>query len=274
MAFPSSPTGGQQYTQDGRTWQWDGVAWEVLAVPGPTGPAGAPGVVAATAPLAYNSGTQTVSIDLSAYSTTAAANGLYYPLSGNPSSFLTASALTPYLTSATAASTYQPLSGMSSYLTTANAATTYATILEPSVDGILTVEPSGVNSATLNVNQDANNYIHLRPAIGQIVMVLGGNVKWFFNDTYLQFPGGTQQTVAYPGSSTFLLKAGNLSGLADTAVSRTNLGLGTMAVETASNYLTTASAASTYQTISGCPRTSPRLTRRAPIRLCRGCPPT
>ena len=101
MPFPSSPTGGQQYTQDGRTWQWDGVAWEVLAVPGPTGPAG---VVAATAPLAYNSGTQTVSIDLSAYSTTAAANGLYYPLSGNPSSFLVASALTPYLTSATAAS--------------------------------------------------------------------------------------------------------------------------------------------------------------------------
>jgi hypothetical protein len=251
MAFPSSPTGGQQYTQDGRTWQWDGVAWEVLALAGPAGPAGAPGVVAATAPLAYNSGTQTVSIDLSAYSTTAAANGLYYPLSGNPSSFLTASALTPYLTSATAASTYQPLAGMSSYLTTANAATTYATILEPSVDGVLTVEPSGVNGATVNVNQDANNYIHLRSSAGQIVMVIGGNIKWFFNDTYLQFPGGTQQTVAYPGSSTFLLKAGNLSGLADTAVSRTNLGLGTMAVETASNYLTTATAASTYQPISG-----------------------
>ena len=35
MAFPSTPTIGQQYTQDGRTWQWDGVAWEVLAVPGP-----------------------------------------------------------------------------------------------------------------------------------------------------------------------------------------------------------------------------------------------
>jgi hypothetical protein len=82
------------------------------------------------------------------YSTTVAANGLYYPLSGNPSGFLTASsltgyatetfvttqgyitsaALTPYLTSATAASTYQTLAGMSSYLTTATAATTYAVI--------------------------------------------------------------------------------------------------------------------------------------------------
>jgi hypothetical protein len=35
MAFPSTPTIGQQYTQDGRTWQWDGVAWEVLALAGP-----------------------------------------------------------------------------------------------------------------------------------------------------------------------------------------------------------------------------------------------
>ena len=167
------------------------------------------------------------------------------------STYQTLAGMSSYLTTSTAASTYQPLSGMSSYLTTANAATTYATILEPSVDGVLTVEPSGVNGATVNVNQDANNYIHLRSSVGQIVMVYGGATKWFFNDTYLQFPGGTQQTVAYPGSSTFLLKADNLSGLADTAVSRTNLGLGTMAVETASNYLTTATAASTYQTISG-----------------------
>jgi hypothetical protein len=146
-------------------------------------------------------------------------------------------------------------------LTSATAASTYATILEPSVDGILTVEPSGSNSATVNVNQDANNYIHLRAGAGQIAMIVGGATKWFFNDTYLQFPGGTQQTVAYPGPSGFLLKADNLSGLANAGTARTNLGLGTMATETATNYLTTATAsstyltqsnaASTYQTISG-----------------------
>jgi hypothetical protein len=56
--------------------------------------------------------------------------------------------------------------------------------------------------------------------------------------------------VAYPGPSGFLLKADNLSGLANTGTARTNLGLGTMAVETASNYLTTASASSTYFTIA------------------------
>ena len=86
-------------------------------------------------------------------------------------------------------------------LTSATAASTYATILEPSVDGILTVEPSGSNSATVQVNQDANNYIHLRSAVGQIAMVYGGSLKWLFTDSYLQFPGGTQQTVAYPGSA-------------------------------------------------------------------------
>ena len=167
------------------------------------------------------------------------------------------------LTSADAASTYylqtnpagyqtaaQVTTALSPYLTSATAATTYATILEPSVDGILTVEPSGINTATVNVNQDANNYIHLRAGAGQISMVVGGSTRWFFNDTYLQFPGGTQQTVAYPGPSGFLLKADNLSGLANTGTARTNLGLGTMAVETASNYLTTATASSTYFTIA------------------------
>ena len=53
------------------------------------------------------------------YSTTTVANGLYYPLAGNPSSFLTAAALSPYLLSSTAASTYQTLAGMSDYLSKA-----------------------------------------------------------------------------------------------------------------------------------------------------------
>lgn len=63
---------------------------------GAQGPQGVPGVVSATSPLSYDSGTQNISIDLSSY-----------------------------LTTASAASTYQTLSGMSSYLTTASAAATY-----------------------------------------------------------------------------------------------------------------------------------------------------
>jgi hypothetical protein len=65
------------------------------------------------------------------YSTTTVANGLYYPLSGNPSAFLTSSALSPYLLSATAASTYapiaagQPTSGTVGQVLTKNSGTNY-----------------------------------------------------------------------------------------------------------------------------------------------------
>jgi hypothetical protein len=75
-------------------------------------------------------------------------------------------------------------------------------------------------------------------------------LKLFSSGQGVRFPDATTQTTAYPGSSDFLLKADNLSGLANTGTARTNLGLGTMAVETASNYLTTASASSTYFTIA------------------------
>jgi len=61
----------------------------------------------------------------------------------------------------------------------------------------------------------------------------------------------TYQTLA--GMSGYLSKAGNLSGLSSTATARTNLGLGTMATETASNYLTVSAAASGYYPLSGNP---------------------
>lgn len=55
------------------------------------------------------------------------------------------------------------------------------------------------------------------------------------------------QMIAGIGGS-FLMSSNNLSDLASASTARTNLGLGTMALETAANYITTASAASTYLT--------------------------
>ena len=71
--------------------------------------------------------------------------------------------------------------------------------------------------------------------------------------TGLTFPDSSTQTVAYPGTAGFLLKADNLSGLADTAVSRTNLGLGTMSTATAADYSTTTVANGLYYPLSGNP---------------------
>lgn len=35
-SFPPSPTRGQIYTSNGRTWQWNGVQWTAVAVSSPT----------------------------------------------------------------------------------------------------------------------------------------------------------------------------------------------------------------------------------------------
>ena len=78
----------------------------------------------------------------------------------------------------------------------------------------------------------------------------GGITGTLSNQTDLQTALDAKATAA-----DYLSKSGNLSGLADTSVARTNLGLGTMATETASNYLTTATASSTYA-----PLASPALT--------------
>ena len=52
-------------------------------------------------------------------------------------------------------------------------------------------------------------------------------------------------------SNNSLQPANNLSDVANVTTARTNLGLGTMALETAADYLTTASATSTYAPLAG-----------------------
>jgi hypothetical protein len=128
-------------------------------------------------------------------------------------------------------------------LTSATAASTYAPIASPTFTGLSTFDNPG--NYALSIPGSGTGYdiriegqvISLRSANSEVIRIGSGGIK---------YPDGVTQTVAYPGPSGFLLKADNLSGLANTGTARTNLGLGTMAVETASNYLTTATAASTY----------------------------
>jgi hypothetical protein len=119
----------------------------------------------------YATGWTTLS--LAGYATESWVTAGFYPLTGNPSGFITSSALTPYLLSSTAATTYQTLSGMSSYLSKAG-----------NLSGLANTETARTN------------------------LGLG--------------------TMATATATDYLSKAGDLSGLANTGTARTNLGLGTI----------------------------------------------
>jgi hypothetical protein len=128
-------------------------------------------------------------------------------------------------------------------LTSADAASTYAAKTGATFTGDVLVSASP-DVSTLSAGLLA--LVGSGSTNGMTLSTVAGYPQIYFNG-----PTGTStQTVAYPGPSGFLLKADNLSGLANTGTARTNLGLGTMAVETASNYLTTATASSTYFTIA------------------------
>ena len=138
--------------------------------------------------------------------------------------YITSSALTPYLTSATAASTYQTIAGMSSYLTTSAAASTYLT---------------QSNAATTYYPLSSNPAGYLTSAPVTSVAGRTGAITLSTSD----ISGlGTAATFA---DTAFLKTANNLLDLASASTARTNLGLGTMATETASNYALLASPALT-----------------------------
>ena len=65
--FPDSPTPGQLFTVGDITWEWTGTVWQGAGTPTPGPPGtngtnGTSGVAFATAPVTYNSGTQTVGL--------------------------------------------------------------------------------------------------------------------------------------------------------------------------------------------------------------------
>ena len=183
-----------------------------VGVPGPQGPAGAAGpqgpqgdpgapgqgvaaggttgqVLQKLSATSYDTGWLTLGTmaaqTASDYSTTAVANGLYYPLSGNPSGFLTASALTPYLEKA---------------------------------GGIITGNITSNNNASFISFDNVYKTATLNSAYVQLNNAGPGGSALTIEADGITFPGGgiSKQTVAYPGiaalDALFYPLSGNPSG--------------------------------------------------------------
>jgi hypothetical protein len=150
--------------------------------------------------------------------------------------YITSSALSPYLTSADAASTYFTIASAAGKANLSGATFTNDIAVTISPDTTL------IGAGVLGMSSTANSY-------SLTLSTVAGYPQIYFNG-----PTGTStQTVAYPGPSGFLLKADNLSGLANTGTARTNLGLGTMATATAADYSTTTVANGLYYPLSSNP---------------------
>ena len=248
-----------------------------VGVPGPQGPAGAAGpqgpqgdpgapgqgvaaggstgqVLQKLSATSYDTGWLTLGTmaaqTASDYSTTAVANGLYYPLSGNPSGFLTASALTPYLEKA---------------------------------GGIITGNITSNNNASFISFDNVYKTAILNSASVQLNNAGPGGSSLTIEADGITFPGGgiSKQTVAYPGiaalDALFYPLSGNPSGFLTDAPSNgsqyarkngawdvvsaaasyissvsspLSVTTGNLTIDL-SAYLTSATAASTYQTLAG-----------------------
>jgi hypothetical protein len=160
--------------------------------------------------------------------TSADAATTYYPLTGNPSGFITSSALTPYLTSATAASTYQTISGMSSYLTTASAASTYFTIA------------SAANKADL-ASPTFSGTPSLPTGTIAVTQTAGNNTTAVATTAFVRADNNVKAWVNFNGTGTPAIRASfNVSSLTDSGVGSYRINFTTAMVD--ANYVVSGSS--------------------------------
>ena len=160
--------------------------------------------------IAGMSAYQTVAA-MSAYLTTASAASIYQ----------TQAAMSAYLTTSTASATYQTLAGMSAYLTTASASATYYPLTNPS--GYIT--SSALAGYATEAWVTSQGYLTTAP----VTSVAGKTGAVTLTTSDISGLG----TMATATATDYLAKADNLAGLANTGTARSNLGLGTAAVEPA-----------------------------------------
>ncbi len=149
-----------------------------------------------------------------------------------------------------AAGTIALTADLSAYLTTSTASSTYAPIASPTFTGTVTI-PSGASidgylttsSASSTYLTQTNASSTYQPLDTELTALAGTTSA---ADTLPYFTGSGTASLA-----TLTSYARSLIDDADASTARGTLGLGTMATETASNYLTTASASTTYAALSG-----------------------
>jgi hypothetical protein len=155
-----------------------------VGVPGPAGPAGVGLPAGGTSGqfLQKTSGadyaTDWVTVNLTGLATESWVTAGFYPLTGNPSNFLTASALTPYLTKA------DNLGSLTNFAT-ARSNLGLGSLDTPTFAGV-NVPGSGTSVAnlgatSLTINQQGSGQFTIQPSQGIV------------------FPDATVQTTAYPG---------------------------------------------------------------------------
>jgi hypothetical protein len=141
------------------------------------------------------------------YSTTTVANGLYYPLSGNPSGFLTSSSLTGYATESFVTS--------QGYITS-SALTPYAALAGATFTGLVATPASTTTTAGLRL---PHGTAPTSPVNGDI-WTTTGNILWRRNGgtqtipnqgTSNTFSAGAKQTVSH-SSTTAGLNVGPVAG--------------------------------------------------------------
>lgn len=119
------------------------------------------------------------------------------------------------------------------YLKSSTAGSTYAPLASPTFSGAV-YTPSIRNLLNAELVIDSYNDTGAGTHFLHKFMPLDGTFVLATNGGGLTYPDQTTQTTAFIPAS-YLSKAGNLDGLADLSESRGNLGLGSMAIQAASN---------------------------------------
>lgn len=199
------------------------------------------------------------------YSTTTVANGLYYPLTGNPSSFLTSSALTGYATQSFVASNYAPIAaglptgGTVGQVLTKNSGTDYDDSWQTLIPGDRYVTTSTTSNSVSNGSKTFTVGTGLSYSSQQDV-VISYDASNHMHALVTSYNSGTGVLVVdvqnHTGSGTYTSWTINVGGMVPLQTVEWGEILGTLGDQTdlataLNGKLETSTAASTYAALAG-----------------------